>query len=385
MQATLIGTPQQAAPNAEIRLEQLAYQLAGNHIAIDGPRHKVYLLTHLQSWKQTLQAAYACFRGAPSKDIAFSRAGEWMLDNFYVVEQTLHEIEQDLPQTYFDQLPKLRETTLKGYPRIFALGWEWVRYNQCQLDLAPTATFVQDYQQITPLTIGELWALPTMFRIGILERLATAVAVITGIDAPDVLQAIPDLPSSSTIPNETIVANCFLGLRLLAATDWKIFFEQISRVEKILCDDPAGIYPRMDFDTRNSYRSVVEELARHSIQSEESIALTAIECAHDAKGTSQASEQNPDRKSHVGFYLIDAGRPRLEKRVNYRPGLKRGPAALVLHTCYFDLPGKYRPHLPGACPGLAFLCIRFRRLINPTVHRRSARLRFGPGSLNQLG
>ena len=164
MQATLIGTSQPASQSAEIRLEQLAHRLAGNHTSIDNVRQKAYLLGYLQSWKQTLQDAYACFRAAPSKDIAFSQAGEWMLDNFYIVEQTLHQIKQDLPQNYFDQLPKLRETALKGYPRIFALGWEWVRYNQCQLDMAQTATFVQDYQQTAPLTVGELWALPSLLR-----------------------------------------------------------------------------------------------------------------------------------------------------------------------------------------------------------------------------
>lgn len=233
MQAPLIGTTQQAKPNAEIQLEQIAHKLAGNHTAIESHMDKVYLLGYLKSWKRTLQDSYACFRSAPSKDIAFSQAAEWMLDNFYIVEQTQHQIEQDLPKRYFDQLPKLRETALKGYPRIFALGWEWVRYNQCQLDLAQTSSFLQDYQQVSPLTIGELWALPTMLRIGILERLATAVAVLTGIDEPEILQDSPSIPSSPTISNETIVANCFLGLRLLSATDWKIFFEKISRVEKI--------------------------------------------------------------------------------------------------------------------------------------------------------
>lgn len=324
MQGTPIDASQQVNPSAEIRLEQLAQQVAGSHTSVESIKQKEYLLRYLHSWKQTLQAAHACFRGASSKDIAFSRAGEWMLDNFYVVEQTLHQVEQDLPQRYLDELPKLRGTTLKGYPRIFALGWEWVRYNQCQLDPALTATFVQEYQQNTPLTIGELWALPSMLRIGILEQLAVAVAAITGIDAPDNLQVIPNLPSSPTLPNEAIVANCFLGLRLLSTTDWKTFFEQISRVEKILRDDPAGIYPGMDFETRNSYRSVIEELARYSIQSEESVAQTAIEFAHNAHDQPRATQQSPHRGSHVGFYLIDAGRALLEKRINYQPGLKAG-------------------------------------------------------------
>ena len=244
-----------------------------------------------------------------------------MLDNYYVVEQTLHQIEQDLPRSFFDQLPELRETTLKGYPRIFALAWEWVRHNQSELDLAQAAIFIQDYQQVTPLTIGELWALPTMLRIGILERLAAAVALITGINASDSLLALPTPPATPARANETIVANSFNSLRLLSVTDWKAFFEQISRVEQILREDPAGLYSSMDFDTRNSYRSVIEELARHSNQNEESVARTAIEFARRVWETAQVSKQTLDRKTHVGFYLIDAGRSQLEKSVNYLPGL----------------------------------------------------------------
>ena len=57
-----------------------------------------------------------------SKDLAFSRAGEWMLDNFYVVEQTLHQIEEDLPESYYDQLPKLDNTCAKGIPAHFWIG-----------------------------------------------------------------------------------------------------------------------------------------------------------------------------------------------------------------------------------------------------------------------
>ena len=130
----------------------------------------------------------------------------------------------------------------KDHPRIFALAWEWIGYSQSQIDLTQAAAFVQDYQQVTPLTIGELWALPIMLRIGILERLVYAAAELTGMDAPKSLSEIPSQFASPALANETIVANCFLSLRLLSATDWKDFFEQTSRVEQILRDDPARIY-----------------------------------------------------------------------------------------------------------------------------------------------
>jgi cyclic beta-1,2-glucan synthetase len=302
--------------NLEIGVQpgQLGQQLAQNSSVDKTPKNKAILLQHLHSWEKTLHNAYGYFKAGVSKDLAFSRASEWMLDNFYIVEQTLHQIEEDLPQSFYEQLPKLDKTALKGLPRIFGLAWEWVGYCQSQLEITQTAIFVQDYQEVTPLTIGELWALPTMLRIGILERLAAVVTAITEIAAPESLNALPFLPVPPVLASENIVANCFLSLRLLSATDWKAFFEQTSRVEQILRNDPAEIYAGMDFDTRNSYRSVIEELARHSDQSEEAVAQAVIGCCHNPQGTSQT------RKTHAGYYLVDAGRSALEKKINYQPG-----------------------------------------------------------------
>ena len=147
-----------------------------------------------------------------------------MLDNFYIVKQTIRQIEEDLPDSFLNELPKLSETSLQGHTRIFALAREWIGYSQGQIDLTQAAIFIQDYQQVMPLTIGELWALPIMLRIGILERLVYATSELTGIEVPKSLSEIP-IQFAVTLPNDTIVANCFLSLRLLSATDWKDFFE----------------------------------------------------------------------------------------------------------------------------------------------------------------
>jgi cyclic beta-1,2-glucan synthetase len=306
------------ALGVDLRLREFAHRLAKTHeietAKISHPKETT-LLEYLEGWELALRNAYSIFKTAPSKDGAVSRAGEWMLDNFYVVKQTIRQIEEDLPYSFLTELPKLSETSLQGHTRIFALAREWIGYSQGHIDLGQAAIFVQDYQQVMPLTIGELWALPIMLRIGILERLVYATSELTGIEVPNSLSEVPNQFAVS-LPNDTIVANCFLSLRLLSATDWKDFFEQTSRVEQILRDDPAQIYADMDFDTRNNYRSVIEELARHSKHNEEQVALAAVEFARNAEDT------NSIRKSHVGFYLIDAGRATLENSVSYKPGIR---------------------------------------------------------------
>ncbi|MBI5950393.1 MAG: hypothetical protein HY865_01935 [Chloroflexi bacterium] len=305
-------------PGVDIRLREFAHRLAKTHgieTAKTSRPEETTLLKHLQSWELALRNAYSLFKAAPSKDISVSRAGEWMLDNFYIVKQTIRQIEEDLPDDFLDELPKLSETSLQGHTRIFALAREWIGYSQGQMDLTQASIFVRDYQQVMPLTIGELWALPIMLRIGILERLVYATSELTGVEVSNSLSEVPNQFAVS-LPNDTIVANCFLSLRLLSATDWKDFFEETSRVEQILRNDPAQIYADMDFDTRNNYRGVIEELARHSKHGEEQVALAAVDFARNTE------DKVSTRKSHVGFYLVDAGRAMLENSINYKPGFR---------------------------------------------------------------
>ncbi len=372
--------------DADRRLRKFARNLAELHGVELSRNKKTDLLKWLQSWEQALSNAKAVFTAIPSQNPAFTRAGEWMLDNFYIVKQTFRQIEVALPASFLSQLPKLAETApigssapkpagetsstvtesgiplaspteslgtlpVPGLPRIFVLAWEWIGYTQSQLDLDQVAAFVQEYQQIIPLLIGELWALPIMLRIGILEQLVNATSELIGMESKPRSTIRTTFPSSSSgnnlpnngyprlvhnleLPGETqrqlpstaqeyegVVANCFRSLRLLSATDWKDFFEQTSLVEKILRDDPAKIYAKMDFDTRNSYRSVIEELARHSAFSEEEIAHMAIEFANKAQDNFLTGLQKSDRKAHVGYYLRDEGVATLEASLHYQPDL----------------------------------------------------------------
>jgi cyclic beta-1,2-glucan synthetase len=314
------------------RMAEFARALAATHSvnAIQLHSHSLNtgLLQDLKSWDLALSSANALFKTAPSRVGPVSRAAEWMLDNYYIVKQTFRQIEEDLPRGFLDQLPKLEGTSLQGHSRIFALAWEWIGYSQSQLDLVQVAAFVQVYQQVMPLKIGELWALPIMLRIGILERLLYAAAELTGMEAPLSLNEIPGLFTHPAQTSESIIANCLLSLRLLSATDWNIFFEQTSLVEHILRGDPARIYAHMDFDTRNSYRNVIEELARHSKFSEETVALAALEFAQGM------DEETPGRKRHIGYYLRDAGRAALENNLGYQPdfGLRVRRALLASPT-----------------------------------------------------
>ncbi|MFO8005386.1 GH36-type glycosyl hydrolase domain-containing protein [Thioalkalivibrio sp.] len=115
--------------------------------------------------------------------------------------------------------------------------------------------------------------------------------------------------------NQISIANSIGSLRFIGAMDWKQYVESLSVVERILREDPMASYAGQDFATRDRYRHVIEEVARHSGRSETTVAREAIALAQAAA----THRQRRDRTAHVGFYLMDRGRQDLEHAVGRRP------------------------------------------------------------------
>ena len=105
-------------------------------------------------------------RGLPGTD------AEWLVDNFHIIADSLREVRCDLPPGYDELLPKLSAPPpLAGYPRVYAAALTLVAHSDSELDEARITRFVRAFQEVSPLSIGELWALPTMLRLVLLENL----------------------------------------------------------------------------------------------------------------------------------------------------------------------------------------------------------------------
>ena len=289
-------------------IAELARQLANCR-----PRRSTFKIpTRMKQLMGFFQKCYEYFEETNRAQVATSQTSEWLMDNFYIVEQAVRQIEQDLPADYYQRLPKTQD----GWARTHIVALANTRHEEIRLDIEQIKHFLQVFQGITPLNTGELWALPSMLRLTVLESLAEALAAATKLkwDATPLPERYAAAFASSDLQAdaELTVANSILDLRLLGTQDWKAFFESTSIPEKILRDDPAGIYQRMDFETRNHYRSVVEELSDGSRMDEGSIASRAIELAQPG---------GLAREGHVGYYLIDAGREVLEAQIKFQPRL----------------------------------------------------------------
>src|SRR4026208_1026186 len=338
------------------------------------------LLLRLDDSRRVLNEIHDRLAEAAERGVDISPAGEWLLDNSYIVQEQIREIRTNLPGGYYQELPKLANGTLAQYPRVYDVAIELIAHTEGHLSLEKITLFVREYQKVAKLSMGELWAIPTMFRLGLVENIRRmslrvearldeveeadriAAQIMSANDeSPEVLaQALErfindhppftptfvarflhqirgyqvnftplvwleqwiaeDGPSAEvavTRSNRMIaltqitVSNCITSLRTIARLDWREFVESQSATEKILRKDLSGHYAGMAFGTRDHYRHVVEHIAKQTKRPEEEIANLALGLSVQGHG------QGDERRSHVGYYLIDDGRLQLEEATGY--------------------------------------------------------------------
>ncbi|HVC16373.1 MAG TPA: cyclic beta 1-2 glucan synthetase, partial [Rhodanobacter sp.] len=103
-------------------------------------------------------------------------AGEWLLDNLYLIEEQIRIARRHLPQGYSRELPQLASTPSTGLPRVYDIALEIISHGDGRIDTVSFGRFINAYQTVTPLQLGELWAIPIMLRLALIENLRRVAA-----------------------------------------------------------------------------------------------------------------------------------------------------------------------------------------------------------------
>lgn len=152
------------------QLERHARLVAASHQLATG-RAADRLLPRLDENEQVLIETYDLVTAAAAQNRAIEPAAEWLLDNFYLVEEQIRAIRRLLPPSYSRELPRLANGTAAGFPRAYGIALELIAHVDGRVDVASLNGFVTSYQSVTPLKLGELWALPLMLKLALIENL----------------------------------------------------------------------------------------------------------------------------------------------------------------------------------------------------------------------
>jgi len=379
------------------------------------PNRNTELLKRLEQARLWIRQVCTDLSAATRLEQSATMAAEWILDNQYIIEESARDVLLNLPKRFYQKLPVLVAVPYQGLPRIYGMAKELVSHTGLRLDRENILGFIVAYQSVSTLKIGELWAVPQMLRIALIESIQNlAITALADLrerqladfwanrliaanrrDPNQLFAILAELavtePSPSTYFGVQLIGhlydeadaltpvqswlertlrkslhdlnlreqnrrameqiasrNAFTSLRQLDLLDWRDFFEQLSRVEQVLRFDPSGVYPEMDFDTRDRCRRAIEELALRCGQSEEQIAQRAIGMATQSLNAAEEDE----RWYHVGAWLSGEGRRKFAMLM----GCREAPGLRVLQWVY-------RNHIAVYFLGFGILSAAFISLI----------------------
>jgi cyclic beta-1,2-glucan synthetase len=315
-------------------------------------------------------------------------AGEWLLDNFYLIEEQIRMAKRLLPKGYSRELPRLEDGAAglaAGRPRVYDIALETVSHGDGRVDAESLARFVAAYQTVAPLNLGELWAIPIMLRLAVIENLRrVGVRIAAGwiereladswadrmtetveTDANGLILVIADMVRSEPPMASAFVAELARRLQgrgpaLALPLNWieqrlaqsGLTIEQLVQSEnqqqaadQVSISNSIGslrVLGAMDWRDFVESQSLVEQALlgdpegvygrmdfatrdryRHAT---ETIArkgrMSEEEVARKALELARAGAADAGgRTAHVGYYLMDKGLPQLEQAAEFRPGV----------------------------------------------------------------
>ncbi len=148
-----------------------AQRHAGEQQVDPRPQHTSELLKRLKQSRQRLRQVCADLTAASRLEQKATPAADWILDNEYILEGNARDVLLNLPRSFYQQLPTLSADPCRGLPCIYALAKDLVSHNELRLDRENILAFIEAHQSVRTLTIGELWAMPQMLRIALIESI----------------------------------------------------------------------------------------------------------------------------------------------------------------------------------------------------------------------
>lgn len=338
------------------------------------------LLRRLDDTRQVLGDIHHALAEAAATGVDISSAGEWLLDNYYIVQEHMREVRVALPSKYYQELPKLATGKLTGYPRVYEIAIELIAHTEGRLDLDNISLFTGEFQRVTVLKLGELWAIPTMLRLGLIENIRRmalrAAARLAEVQAADVWsQRLRDASEESPealslaltnfVDNHPALTPTFVARFLAQIRSYQTNFTPLVWLEQWIAEDGLSaeeavtrsnrriaitqvtitnsiqslrMIGRLDWNEFVESQSITEKLLRTdpakvyadmAFASRDDYRHAVERLAKQSKRDEEsvanevlalAREHLGDpRLSHVGYWLVGQGRSATEAVIGYQP------------------------------------------------------------------
>ncbi len=365
------------------QLEKHLEKIASSHNTTSKTEKDTYPIPGLIENFKTIKETYNILNEHLKLGINIHPAGEWLLDNFYIIDETVKQIQKELPLKKYINFVGIANGEYKGFARIYVLASEIVAYSDNKIEKANLSDYLESYQNKKTLSMDEIWNIGIFLQIAIIENITECCnkiyssqvqkyraesiteKIIEGKDKNQIIyknnqkkiekNAFQDMKYpfieymsyilkrygkkanaylnileevveklGTTVSdvikkehfeiavNKVLIGNSITSIKEIQRINFLEVFEKINGVEEILKKDPAEVYSKMDYKTKDYYRGKIKEISKKTKISEIYIARKMLELAEE-----NLNKEGKNKKSHIGYYLIDKGINELYAKLEY--------------------------------------------------------------------
>ena len=338
-------------------------KLGATHNLTTNSSKDTYPIPRLIENYYIIKEVYAILNEHVKLGISIHPAGEWLLDNFYIIEESIKSIKQELTSKKYKNFVGIKNGPYAGFARIYILATEIVNYTDNKIETVELEKYLSAYQTKRSLNMDEIWNIGIFLQIAIIENirqiceriyvsqiekfkvesiieryvLQTKDIKFRNIRQNSFFKKASDMKypfieymsyklkrygkktekyldileeqvekAGSTVSDvikkehfdialkRVSISNCIGSIKKIQRINFLEIFEKINGVEEILKKDPAGVYAKMDYKTKDYYRQEIKKIAEKSKISEIYIAKKLLELAQNETG----------KKKHIGYYLF---------------------------------------------------------------------------------
>ena len=404
-------------------------KIAASHIINPKSEKSTYPIPILLENYEFIKEVYDLLNEHLKLEINIHPAGEWLLDNFYIIEETVKQIVKELPLKKYTNFVGLETREYKGFSRIYVLAAEIVAYTDGKIEKENLEEYLKSYQAKKTLSMDEIWNIGIFLQISIIQKIKEVCEKILSSQlqkykAQNIVERIVEGKNKENIKTKNqisvknkkeiikdarypfieymayllkkegkkgiaylnileetveklgtnisdviqkehfdiaiqkvLMGNFITSIKKLQRINFLEIFEKINGVEDILKQDPAKVYPKMDYETKEYYRNKIKEISNKTKISEIYIARKLLEITKEKEeelaqniveeennksklnqnkiseenNKSESNQKNPNdqkvskkpksieelKKTHIGYYLIDEGIDKLYKKLDY--------------------------------------------------------------------
>ena len=385
---------------SQCQLEAYMKKIASDHILTDKSQRKTFPVPRLKDNLKFIYGVYNILNEDLKNNLPIHPAGEWLLDNYYIIEKNAKIIIKDLNVKKYVSLLGIANSLNNGFARAFVIAKEIVSYTDGKIDGDSIEAYLNAYQSKKTLSMDELWSIVTFLQIALIEKIRGIcekiyLSQIQKRKVEDIVTRLVEFKESNVqINNERIqdtseskypfieymsyrlkkygknayeyleileeqtkrmgtsiiecinrehydmaakkvsIGNSINSMNLLNRLNYVEIFDRVNGVEDELRKDPAGVYEKMDYETKEYYRRAIENLSKKTKISELYIAKKCVEMASSCVKDDAVS----NKKSHVGYYLIDNGKKDLLLAIGSRSikKSKQNPTVFIVGNIFFS-------------------------------------------------